>query len=75
MIYRKFPGTDLRVSALGMGAMRLPTLPEENKPIDRPEAIKLIRYAIDNGVNYVDTAYPYHGGDSEVLVGKWKYTL
>jgi len=70
MIYRKFPGTDLRVSALGMGAMRLPTLPEENKPIDRPEAIKLIRYAIDNGVNYVDTAYPYHGGDSEVLVGE-----
>ncbi len=70
MIYRKFPGTDLKVSALGMGAMRLPTLPEENKPIDRPEAIKLIRHAIDSGVNYLDTAYPYHGGDSEVLVGE-----
>ena len=70
MIYRKFPGTDLRVSALGYGAMRLPTLPEENKPIDRPEAIKLIRHAIDNGINYVDTAYPYHAGDSERLVGE-----
>ena len=70
MIYRKFPGTDLKVSALGMGAMRLPTLPEENKPINRPEAIKLIRHAIDSGVNYLDTAYPYHGGDSEVLVGE-----
>lgn len=70
MIYRKFPGTDIRVSALGMGAMRLPTLPDENKPIDRPAAIKLIRHAIDSGVNYVDTAYGYHGGDSERLVGE-----
>ena len=43
MIYRKFPGTDLKVSALGYGAMRMPTLPEENKPINRPEAIKLMR--------------------------------
>lgn len=70
MIYRKFPGTDIKVSALGMGAMRLPTLPEEDKPIDRPAAIKLIRHAIDSGVNYVDTAYGYHGGDSERLVGE-----
>lgn len=70
MIYRKLPGTDIKVSALGMGAMRLPTLPEENKPIDRPAAIKLIRHAIDSGVNYVDTAYGYHNGDSERLVGE-----
>lgn len=70
MIYRKFPGTDVKVSALGMGAMRLPTLPEADKPIDRPAAIKLIRHAIDSGVNYVDTAYGYHGGDSERLVGE-----
>ena len=70
MIYRKLPGTDIKVSALGMGAMRLPTLREEDKPIDRPAAIKLIRHAIDSGVNYVDTAYGYHGGDSERLVGE-----
>ena len=70
MIYRKFPGTDLKVSALGFGAMRMPTLPEENKPIDRPAAISLIRHAIDSGINYIDTAYPYHSGDSERLVGE-----
>lgn len=70
MNYRVIPGTDLRVSALGMGCMRLPVQDIENKPIDRPEAIKLIRHAIDSGVNYVDTAYGYHGGDSEVLVGE-----
>lgn len=70
MIYRKFPGTDIMVSALGMGGMRFPTLPEENKPIDRPAAIQLVRDAIDGGINYIDTAYGYHGGDSERLVGE-----
>ncbi len=70
MIYRKMPGTDVKISALSMGCMRLPTLPEENNPIDMPEAIKMVRHAIDNGVNYIDTAYPYHSGMSEVLVGE-----
>ena len=70
MNYRKFPGTDITASRLGMGCMRLPVKNEENRPIDRPEAIKLIRSAIDGGVTYVDTAYNYHGGDSEVLVGE-----
>ena len=50
------------VSALGFGAMRMPS--------SRSEAISMIRYAIDNGVNYVDTAFMYHGGQSEVIVGK-----
>ncbi len=70
MKYSTFPGTDVTVSRLGYGCMRLPTLDSENHPIDRKEAIRLIRHAIDNGVTYIDTAYPYHGGDSEVLVGE-----
>ncbi len=52
--------------------MRLPALDgQRNSPnIDEPEAIRMIRHAIDNGVNYLDTAYSYHEGKSEVLVGK-----
>lgn len=70
MNYRDFPAAGRNVSALGMGCMRLPTLNEEGKPIDRPAAIALIRHLIDNGVTYVDTAYPYHDGKSEGLVGE-----
>ena len=68
MQYREFGNSGLKVSALGFGAMRLPTLKDNS--IDEAEAIRMIRYAIDNGVNYVDTAWPYHGGNSEILVGK-----
>ena len=56
------------VSVLGFGAMRLPMI--DQTTVDEEEAIKMIRYAIDNGVNYVDTAYPYHNGQSEIIVGK-----
>ncbi|MDY6856191.1 MAG: aldo/keto reductase [Thermodesulfobacteriota bacterium] len=74
MQFRQFGKLSWKVSALGFGAMRLPTIGEGeslfNPNIDGPTAIKMIRHSIDEGVNYVDTAYPYHGGRSEVLVGQ-----
>lgn len=69
MKYRVFPKINQKSSALGFGCMRLPVQDTENHPIDRPEAIRIIRYAIDNGLTYVDTAYGYHSEESEVVVG------
>jgi predicted aldo/keto reductase-like oxidoreductase len=72
MLYRKFPRVSDDISILGFGCMRLP--PEAGQQaggkIDVPEATRMIRAAIDGGVNYIDTAYPYHNGESEVVVGK-----
>jgi hypothetical protein len=67
--YRKLGKLDWEVSVLGFGAMRLPLAGKGEGDVDEPESIKMIRYAIDQGVNYVDTAYPYHEGHSEEVVG------
>jgi predicted aldo/keto reductase-like oxidoreductase len=69
MQYRPFGKDGWKVSALGFGAMRLPVLPDD-KGVDEKEAVRMIRHGIDKGINYVDTAYMYHGGSSEVIVGK-----
>ncbi len=70
MKYRPFGKLGWDVSALGFGAMRLPVINKDPSKIDAPEATRMLHYAIDNGVNYVDTAYIYHGGNSEKWLGQ-----
>lgn len=70
MEYRQFEKLGINASLLGLGTMRLPILNGENKNVDEQQSIEMIRYAIDHGINYIDTAYPYHNGNSEIVVGK-----
>lgn len=66
MIYSKFQ--DERLSLLGFGAMRLPLLADGS--IDEAQTAEMVRLAFEGGVNYIDTAYPYHGGKSEIVLGR-----
>ena len=68
MLYRKMPKNGDELSVLGFGAMRLPT--KEDGSIDEKIATDMVRYSIDNGVNYVDTAWPYHMGESEPFLAR-----
>jgi len=68
MLYRKNPKNGNELSVLGFGCMRLPM--NENGTIDEERATKQVRYAIDHGVNYVDTAWPYHMEQSEPFLGR-----
>lgn len=68
MIYKNFQ--DIQLSALGMGAMRLPVEEGNDAQIDEKAAMAMVKYAMEHGVNYYDTAWGYHDGNSELVMGK-----
>ena len=68
MIYKEFQ--DLKLSALGMGTMRLPLIDGKDENIDEAAAAKMVEYAMNHGINYYDTAWGYHAGNSELVMGK-----
>lgn len=68
MIYRSFQ--DLKLSALGMGCMRLPVVDGKDTCIDETAVAQMVDYAMEHGVNYYDTAWGYHGGQSELAMGR-----
>lgn len=77
MQYRKLGNSGIDVSVLGFGCMRFPVIEEGNehlsifeKPVKIKETEEMLLHAVDNGINYYDTAYAYHGGKSEEILGK-----
>lgn len=68
MIYNQFQ--DIRLSALGMGCMRFPTIDGNDAQIDETRVAEMIDHAMKNGINYYDTAWGYHSGQSEIVMGK-----
>ena len=68
MIYNDFQ--DIRLSALGFGSMRLPVTGGDDSCIDEPAALDMVDTAMKNGINYYDTAWGYHGENSELVMGK-----
>ena len=63
MLYRTFGKTGIKVSELGFGCMRFPILGHDKTQIDEEQAMAMVHHAIEEGVNYFDTAYPYHAVD------------
>ena len=70
MKYRELGKDKVKVSQLGFGCMRFPIIGKDTKNIDKEATREMLKYAVDNGVNYIDTAFPYHGGMSEEVVGE-----
>lgn len=70
MKYRKFGNLDWACSVLGFGCMRFPTIGDDSSKIEEKESVNMLHYAIDHGVNYLDTAYPYHKKQSEPFLGR-----
>jgi predicted aldo/keto reductase-like oxidoreductase len=70
MEYRPFGKLDWKGSVLGFGAMRLPVIDGKMENINEEETGQMVRYAIEHGVNYIDTAFPYHEGHSEPCIGR-----
>ena len=68
MLYKDFQG--LKLSALGMGAMRLPVVGGDDTKIDQGAVNEMVDYAMEQGINYYDTAWGYHGGNSEIAIGE-----
>lgn len=68
MIYRDFKGK--KISLYGMGAMRLPVVEGDDSRIDESATFEMVDYAMEHGVNYYDTAWGYHGGNSETVMGR-----
>lgn len=69
MIYRDFQG--IKLSGLGLGMMRLPVVDGNDSVVDEVKAAEMIDYAMKNGINYYDTAWGYHSGNSEITAGKF----
>ncbi|WP_409229022.1 aldo/keto reductase [Gudongella sp. SC589] len=69
MQYREFSVNKLKVSLLGLGCMRFPVLENDNSKIDVERSTAMVKFALGKGINYFDTAYPYHGGESEAFLG------
>lgn len=69
MIYKKFQ--DIQLSGLGLGMMRLPVINGDDSQIDEAKAFEIIDYAMKNGINYYDTAWGYHNGNSEITAGRF----
>lgn len=68
MIYQDYK--DKTISALGFGCMRLPIIDGDDAKVDAAAAEKMVAYAMDHGINYYDTAWGYHGGNSELVMGE-----